>query len=273
MLAWAATRHARQSAGLGARLFHDERWFHCIDDVCVPERGGFQYFANSPDIWRQSLAIQLRNAEDYWFHVYRPQPGHVIVDIGAGGLGIDILAFSKAVGPRGRVVAVEAHPLGAGLLARFCRLNDLANVTTVHGAVSDRPGVVQIADLDEHEANMIDPVAPSATSTFDVAASTFDDFCAAQGISRIDFLKMNIEGAEQLAIRGMSTMIGRIGHVCIACHDFRSDRGEGEFFRTRQTVIAFLRDHGFEVVERADDARDYVRDHVHAFRAADRAGT
>lgn len=39
----------------------------------------------------------------------------------------------------------------------------------------------------------------------------------------MNFLKMNIEGAEQLAIKGMLWLIERTQHVAIACHDFIAD--------------------------------------------------
>ena len=74
---------------------------------------------------------------------------------------------------------------------------------------------------------------------------------------------MNIEGAEQNAIDGMSESITKTRHVCFAAHDFRAARGEGEHFRTRKAVIEFLRDHGFEVKTRNSDPRPAVRDHIH----------
>ncbi len=37
----------------------------------------------------------------------------------------------------------------------------------------------------------------------------------------------------------------RIRQICVACHDFRSELGHGEEFRTRAFVEQFLIDHGF----------------------------
>jgi len=51
--------------------------------------------ARSPE----QLERYLRDARDYWFHVYRPREGDVIVDIGAGR-GEDVYAFSLGVGPK-----------------------------------------------------------------------------------------------------------------------------------------------------------------------------
>jgi hypothetical protein len=50
--------------------------------------------------------------------------------------------------------------------------------------------------------------------------------------------------------------------LCIACHDFRADRGEGVEFRTRAFSEAFLRKHGFEVIRRESHPDPYVRDHL-----------
>ncbi|HEY2460768.1 MAG TPA: FkbM family methyltransferase, partial [Candidatus Acidoferrum sp.] len=88
-------------------------------------------------------------------------------------------------------------------------------------------------------------------------------------INQIDFLKMNIEGAERFALPGMESMIAHIRHICVACHDFRSNLGHGENFRTRAFVEEFLSNHGFTIVSRRDDPRDYVRDHVFGLRRSE----
>ena len=85
----------------------------------------------------------------------------------------------------------------------------------------------------------------------------------AQGI---DFLKMNIEGAERQALPGCEGALRRARFVCIAAHDFRSARGEGEEFRTLDFVKQFVAGAGFEIVMR-DDPRYYVPYHVHGVRA------
>ncbi len=77
------------------------------DDMWI-RRVGAHYFpdpemVNNPEPKWQRWATQaekhLRDADDYWFHVYKPRSGDVIVDIG-GGRGEDVFAFSRAIGPR-----------------------------------------------------------------------------------------------------------------------------------------------------------------------------
>jgi FkbM family methyltransferase len=210
----------------------------------------------------RDLQKYLRDAHDYWFHVYKPQLGDVIVDIGAGR-GEDVYAFSQAVGPEGRVWAIEPHPESFSALAELCE--QLPNVTALRYACMAEPVELQIETLPVWESNFVRTGEPSATS-YPVEGIPFDTLCARHNIKRIDFLKMNIEGAERLALPGCKEAIGRARFVCIAAHDFRANRGEGEDFRTLAFVWQFLTNAGFRLITRDEDPRYYVPFHVHGFR-------
>jgi FkbM family methyltransferase len=211
--------------------------------------------------WATQAAKHLRDADDYWFHVYKPQPGDVIVDIGAGR-GEDVFAFSRAVGPQGRVFAIEPHPLSFRILENFCALNALSNVTALNFACVDEPARLQIETMPVWESNYV-RAGTATTNSHAVEGVTFDSLSEQYGIGRIDFLKMNIEGAERGALPGCRNALERIPNVCIAAHDFRADRGEGEAFRTLSFVREFLTGAGFQLTTRDDDPRYYVPYHVH----------
>jgi len=212
----------------------------------------------------ERLAKYLRDANDYWFHVYKPHVGDVIVDVGAGR-GEDVYAFSRAVGAEGRVWAIEAHPESFAKLTKFCEEQRLGNVTCLNLACLDRPGQFQIETLPVWESNYVREGEPAETS-FPVEGITFDALCRRHNIGRIDFLKMNIEGAERFALPGMKEAMKRVQNACVCAHDFRADRGEGEEFRTRAFVEQFLREAGFTLVSRDDDPRYYVPYHIHGRR-------
>lgn len=147
---------------------------------------------------QERLERYLRQAQDYWFHVYRPRPGHVVVDVGAGR-GEDTYAFARAVGPGGRVWAIEAHPKTYELLVELRDAHGLGNVTPLQLACMEREGVMQIETLADWRANFVSSGAASAMS-HTVQALPLDEICERHGIEHIDFLKMNIEGAERLAL-------------------------------------------------------------------------
>lgn len=206
----------------------------------------------------------LRDANDYWFHVYKPSEGDVVVDIGAGR-GEDVYAFSKAVGESGKVWAIEPHPESFAALEALCKEQGLANVTRLRYACTDKPGQLQIETLPVWESNYVREGEPSETS-HPVEAIPFDTLAERYQIGTIDFLKMNIEGAEHTALPGCRKALERVKHVCISAHDFRANRGEGEHFRTLAFVRAFLSNAGFRLLTRDDDPRYYVPFHVHGVR-------
>jgi FkbM family methyltransferase len=259
-------RHATAAARVAVprvdiEILWDGMWIRRVGPHYFPEPDLF--LVDEPK-WldqRNTAATYLRDAADYWFHVYKPVPGDVIVDIGAGR-GEDVFAFSRAVGPAGRVFAIEPHPVSFQVLEKFCEWNRLSNVTTINCACVHEAASLQIETRPVWQSNYVRTGEPSPTS-FPVRGVRFDDLCGEYGIDRIDFLKMNIEGAERAALAGCRRALRRTRFVCIAAHDFRATRGEGDYFRTFDFVRGLLTEAGFRLTTREDDDRYYVPYHVH----------
>jgi len=209
-------------------------------------------------------------SRDVYCYEYTPRLNDVVLDVGAG-VGNATLLFSGLVGSNGRVVALEAHPTTFDWLTRLCRLNHLANVTPVHVAASNVEGMVTISDFGDLDRNTI--VADIGGIT--VPARPLDAVARDLGITRVDFLKMNIEGAEQLALQGMPWLIERTKHVSIACHDSIADMPEfdetttlisSDRMRTKELVQQFLIEHGFRVSTNPDGAKPWTRDYLYGRR-------
>lgn len=230
--------------------WRDDAWIHHFRDATIPH-----------PMLGEGLPFERFTAEarDISLHEYTPREGDVVFDVGAG-VGTATLLYSRLVGPTGRVIALEAHPGTYSWLDRLCQLNGLTNVIRLQVAASAAAGEVAITDLDEHVGNT---VLAGDDGCLKVPARPLDDIAATLAIAQIDFVKMNIEGAEQLAIRGMTEMIARTRRVCISCHDFLADRGGAESMRTKAAVRAFLLANGFRLTSR-DDARDpWTRDYLY----------
>ncbi len=197
-----------------------------------------------------------RHTSDLFMYRYLPREGDKIMDVGAG-TGWETLLFSRSVGMSGRVISIEAHPRVFRCLSKMCAENRLENVTLIQAAVADQEGEVQLSDSHEHEANSIIGVV----SGIRVACTTLDYIFRSLKLSGVDFLKMNIEGAERLALSGMGEMVRKTKNVCIACHDSLANDGGSNELRTKAGVIAFLKQNGFVVSVREDGGctvRDYV---------------
>jgi FkbM family methyltransferase len=260
-----ATRFLRGTSGDGVEIVYvDGMWTRRSGPNYFPDSLEFDYCYADFGSWKRQAELYESDTRDYWLQHYSPKEGDVIVDVGAGH-GEDTFTFSHAVGESGRVIAIEAHPVNFAILRNFCRLNRLRNVTLLHLALVNKPGTVRIAESNSSwMENAIDH--GDGSSGISVRAGTLRQVCEQEGLKDIALLKMNIEGAERDALIGMEPVVEMIRQICVACHDFRYAKGDGEQFRTRAFVEQFLIEHGFTLASRPDDPRDAVRDHVFGLR-------
>jgi len=238
------------------RIFYDDGiWIH---------ETSHGYFAYHHPYIRLNMAGLDTWARTVFLRNYQPKPGHFILDIGAGA-GEEVLTFSRAVGDSGRVICVEAHPRTFRCLQKLVEYNRLWNVIPIHCAVAE-PGCEEamIQDSSEYLRNRV-----GGTEGFRVPARTIDSITAGLGLTQIHFLKMNIEGGERLAIRGMTETIQRTRALCICCHDFLADICGDDLLRTREAVTEFLRQNDLRVVqEEGPGILPYVREQVWAYNKA-----
>jgi FkbM family methyltransferase len=259
-----ATSGVRRASGEDFEIrYLNGLWTRKVGDFFLPDSARFDYTYADFGEWKTQAERYAADTKDYWLQHYRAKDGDVIVDVGAGR-GEDTLTFSRLVGRSGRVIAIEAHPLSYAILKSFCQLNRLANVILLHLALVDKPGRVHMT---EYESSWTENAVNASTNApgTEVRAATLADVCQELSLGDISFLKMNIEGAEREALLGMASVLPRVRQICVACHDFRSAMGHGQHFRTRAFVEQFLSERGFALTSRANDPRDYVRDHVFAF--------
>jgi len=135
------------------------------------------------------------------------EPGQVFVDEGAQWGYFSILAAQK-VTERGCVIAIEADPRIFALLETNLAVNALPNVTAVQVAVAAAPGSVTLAGYAEGTGNWgisrLVPAGASEEPSFQVAAEPLDAILDRLCIPVADWVKMDIEGAEGLALAGMA---------------------------------------------------------------------
>lgn len=129
---------------------------------------------------------------------YVPRDG-ICIDAGAN-VGHWSLVFSHFVGPGGHVYAFEPFPPFFRRLQHNITLNKVKNVTTVQRALGNRVGTI---DFDGARCHFATNTHSPSESRIQISSDTLSDFIEANGLSRLDFLKMDIQGAELLALQGM----------------------------------------------------------------------
>jgi len=130
--------------------------------------------------------------------------GDVAVDVGAN-VGVVTFLAASIVGPSGRVIAVEPNPDNLQLLYRGIVHNGFGNVEVVPHAASNRRSVFSLTGGTSN-THLIRARAPEEGGFF-VQSVVLDE--ALGNLSRLDFVKMDIEGHEPQAIEGFSHLIER----------------------------------------------------------------
>jgi FkbM family methyltransferase len=126
--------------------------------------------------------------------------GMVVADLGAH-VGFYTVLASKAVGQRGRIYAFEPEPRNFRLLQENVTLNRCENVVAQNQAVCDQVGKSALflgrcsVDHTLHCPNR-------NRDRIWIETVTLDHFFTGRP-SRIDLLRMNIEGSEARALQGM----------------------------------------------------------------------
>jgi len=154
-------------------------------------------------------------------------PGATFVDVGANW-GYFTLVAAHLVGARGRVISVEADPRACACLRANVAANAL-RIVEVHAiAASDRDGELTFqqyetaatATANYGVAQTTTVVAGAATVT--VRSRALDDLLDEAGVDRIAVLKMDIEGGEARAIRGLRRRLTAraIEAVALELHPF-----------------------------------------------------
>lgn len=133
-----------------------------------------------------------------------PKPGDVFLDIGAY-TGWYTIQSARAVSSSGRVIALEPDEVNRRQLERNLSLNDIQNCTVAPLAAWSKSGRTGWAPGEVSVWHRIDKVRGSTN----IAATTVDDLVHTLSLSRVDWMKLDVEGAEVEALRGAEDTLRR----------------------------------------------------------------
>lgn len=131
--------------------------------------------------------------------------GNVVLDIGAN-IGYYTVLFAKLVGEAGKVYAFEAEASNFKILKKNVYENNYNNVMLEQKAVSNKSGTVKFyIGKDSNTENQL--FKPNVKhEEIEVESVSIDEYFK-QLNQKIDFVKMDIQGAEPLVIEGMTEII------------------------------------------------------------------
>jgi FkbM family methyltransferase len=128
------------------------------------------------------------------------KPGYVFVDIGAN-TGVFTLKAAKEVGDSGLVIAVEPFLDVACQLSQNIHLNWFRNCRVRILCVGRATGQREFY-MNGRKPNSFSLVRESGADSFSVLCVSLNDLCVWEGLTRLDYLKIDAEGAEEMILEG-----------------------------------------------------------------------
>jgi FkbM family methyltransferase len=164
---------------------------------------GFKMYVRLDD-WAVGARIAVNRV--YEKHVTQEmlrwlKPGVVLVDIGAN-IGYYSLLAATHLGETGKIIAFEPSKESCNLLKMSVKRNGFKNVAIYAKAIADIDGMV---GFHMDDSNGIINKELSGASAYQVEAVKLEHILRAE--SHIDLIKMDVEGAEGLVLRGAENLM------------------------------------------------------------------
>ena len=147
-------------------------------------------------------------------------PGFVCFDVG-GAYGRYAFPLSRMVGTKGRVYSFEPGSYSYKVFSSVKVFFGLKNVILIKKAVSNKPGSIELCLPPKRSGKLGASLAhihsgkkeDSFCETVDML--TLDDFAGDHGLTRLDLIKCDTEGAELLAFQGARGAIERFRPIVL----------------------------------------------------------
>ena len=177
---------------------------------------------------------------------FKPNYGDFVIDVGSH-IGHYTLIAAKRVGPKGKVIAIEADPKNFEILNKNIELNKLKdNVVTMNYAASSKEEKIKLFTPEKEAGQTIFNTIISNRVTpnekfIEVNANTLDNLLNENGISVKDvkWLKIDVEGAELEVLKGAHNILSKSKDISLLIEIHSSD--------LYQRIIKFLEIYNFKI--------------------------
>jgi FkbM family methyltransferase len=209
-----------RNIGISIISFLPERPYSINGIKAIPRKGTQDFYM-----------LYIPREEDVKPHLIMYE-NETFVDVGAnvGSYSLKIANDYKNKGVS--VVAIEAHPKNYKALCRNIELNGFKHIKAINKAASDHRGVITMYER-SHDGNHVGTDLYSVYNTFlaehnfilsnslEVECDTLDNMLASH---RINVMKIDIEGAELLALKGAKNTLKQLRKIIVEVHGDNFDK-------------------------------------------------
>jgi len=155
--------------------------------------------------------IFINNVYDFNCAVDNP----LIIDAGAN-IGLAVL-FWKQKYPKARIIAFEPSKMAFKSLQKNVKENNLTDVTCINKALSNVEGICQFTTNEIISGSL--NVDKNLSTNYEVKTTTLGPYLK----EKVDFLKIDIEGAEKLIFNDIKDNIAMLNYIFLEYHSFLNE--------------------------------------------------
>lgn len=180
---------------------------------------------------------------------FQPHRGDIVVDVGAH-IGRYTLIAAKRVGLNGKVVAIEANPDNFEMLNSNVKLNQLTNVTNLNYAVYSQETKIKLYLAGEgsgqtmYNTIMTGRANEGKEKYVEIEANTLDYLLQSQRITEVNWIKIDVEGAELEVLKGASKIISHSNDISLLIEIHNLSGGNTTLY---EPIVEFLNKYNFKI--------------------------
>lgn len=194
------------------------------------------------------------------------KPDGVFLDIGAN-IGWFTLIAAQAR-EKAKIYSFEPNPGAFKALCKNVEANKYRNVTPVHSAVSNHNGTIKLFVKKDHNGmerwdwsstTLRTEQGYTTANSIDVPETTIDSFFLNKSSNRVDLIKMDIEGGEPAAFKGMKKTLSENPNIVVVSEFSYFDSEEGYGYLKEWEALGF---HFYRINEKKKELVPQTMDEV-----------
>ena len=183
------------------------------------------------------LPLFLSSSERNVVDIFKPNTGDIVVDVGTY-YGRYTLMASGYVGSTGLVLGIEADLKNYCITKRNIENNKIRNVLLFHLAASNHEGTIKLYKTETPGTHSI---CWNTISKYDIVPSkTIDSLIDQLSLKRVDWIKIDVEGAELMVLEGSHRTFERNKNLKLVIEIHTGDNNVFQFLKKRGFKITFL---------------------------------
>lgn len=184
-------------------------------------RNGIEYIVRSKTMDR-SIVKEVWMWNIYDQHGIKISDGDTVIDIGAH-MGV-FSVYASELNPSGKIYAFEPFIENFRKLEEHKQINKKHNLEVYNKGISDSEGTKTLfLSPDNNTGGHSLHLKQDSDRTVEIQTIRLDTFCQEKGIEKINYLKLDCEGAEFDILNSNKDILKMVDKIALECHPFEDN--------------------------------------------------